>query len=133
MKFFAKLGLNSKVIERTHVGDNNAPTEKAGIEYLNKFYSYPFWKEYKKDGSIRKNKPGIGFTYDEDRDGFFKIIIIMFKYHFYPFQEANNLKYFFIPTSCFFIPFIKKVIIIVGIAINILVITNIRIKILMAR
>jgi len=70
MKFFAKLGLNSKVIERTHVGDNNAPTEKAGIEYLNKFYSYPFWKEYKKDGSIRKNKAGIGFTYDEDRDAF---------------------------------------------------------------
>jgi hypothetical protein len=70
MKYFAKLGLNSKVIGITHVGDNNAPTEEAGIEYLNKLHSYPFWKEFKKDGSIRKNPPAIGMTYDEDRDAF---------------------------------------------------------------
>ena len=74
MKYFAKLGLNSKVIGTTHVGDNNAPTEEAGIEYLNKLHSYPFWKEYTKtstDGNyLRKNPPAIGMTYDEDRDAF---------------------------------------------------------------
>ena len=70
MKYFAKLDLNSKVIGTTHVVDNNAPTEEAGIEYLNKLHSYPFWKEFKKDGSIRKNPPAIGITYDEDRDAF---------------------------------------------------------------
>ncbi len=70
MKFFAKLGLNSKVVGRIHIHNSDAPTEEAGIEFLNKTTNYPFWKEYKKDGSIRKNKAGIGFTYDEDRDAF---------------------------------------------------------------
>ena len=70
MKYFAKLGLNSKVTGTTHVVDNNAPTEEAGIEYLNKLHSYPFWKEFKKDGSIRKNGAIKGMTYDEDRDAF---------------------------------------------------------------
>ena len=71
MKYFAKLGLNSKVIGTTHVGDNNAPTEEAGIEYLNKLHSYPFWKEYiNESGGFRKNPACIGMTYDEDRDAF---------------------------------------------------------------
>ena len=74
MKYFAKLDSDSKVIGITHVGDNNAPTEEAGIEYLNKLHSYPFWKEYTKtstDGNyLRKNPPAIGMTYDEDRDAF---------------------------------------------------------------
>ena len=70
MKYFAKLGLNSRVTGITHVGDNNAPTEEAGIEYLNKLHSYPFWKEFTKDGSTRKNGAVKGMTYDEDRDAF---------------------------------------------------------------
>ena len=70
MKYFAKLGLNSKVVGRIHIHNSDAPTEEAGIEFLNKTTNYPFWKEYKKDGSIRKNKAGIGFTYDDDRDAF---------------------------------------------------------------
>ena len=72
MKHFTKLGLNSKVIGVTHVNDTDASTEEKGIEYLNKLHNYPFWKEYKKDGSIRKNSAGIGMTYDEDRDAFIK-------------------------------------------------------------
>ena len=70
MKFFAKLGLGSKVIGHTHMRSSDAPTEEAGIAYLNKLHSYPFWKEFKRDGSIRKNSAGKGYTYDEDRDAF---------------------------------------------------------------
>jgi len=70
MNHFAKLGLNSKVIRVTHVNDSDAPTEEKGIEYLNKLHNYPFWKEYKKDGSVRKRTAAIGYTYDEDRDAF---------------------------------------------------------------
>ena len=70
MKFFAKLGLNSRVVGHTHIRDIDAPTEEVGIAYLNKLHSYPFWKEFKKDGSIRKNSAGKGYTYDEDRDAF---------------------------------------------------------------
>jgi len=70
IKYFAKLGLNSKVIETTHVGDNNAPTEKAGIEYLHKHTNYPFWVQTFKDRSQRKHYASKGYTYDEDRDAF---------------------------------------------------------------
>jgi hypothetical protein len=70
MKYFAKLGLNSKVIGMTHIADEHAPTEKAGIEYLQKDTTYPFWVQGSKDGSIRKNAATTGYTYDEDRDAF---------------------------------------------------------------
>ena len=70
MKFFAKLGLNSKVVDSTHLSDSDAPTEEAGIAYLNKHRSYPFWKEFKRDGSIRKNNAIVGGIYDEDKDAF---------------------------------------------------------------
>tara|TARA_R110000796_G_scaffold247800_1_gene373779 strand:- start:752 stop:1123 length:372 start_codon:yes stop_codon:yes gene_type:complete len=70
MKYFAKLDLNNKVIAVTHVGENNAPTEEAGIQYLNNFYSHSSWKEYKQDGSIRKNIAEIGMIYDESKDAF---------------------------------------------------------------
>ena len=71
MKYFAKLGLNSKVIGFDHVGENNAATEQDGINYLNKLHSYPFWKEFKKDGSIRKNCALKGMIYDEEKDAFY--------------------------------------------------------------
>ncbi len=45
MKYFAKLNTDNKVISITHVGENNAPTEKAGIEYLNNLHSHSSWKE----------------------------------------------------------------------------------------
>jgi hypothetical protein len=59
MKYFAKLNKDNKVISITHVGENNAPTEKAGIEYLNNLHSHSSWKEYKQiqkkhDASIIK-------------------------------------------------------------------------------
>tara|TARA_Y100001951_G_C11157333_1_gene192731 strand:- start:136 stop:471 length:336 start_codon:yes stop_codon:yes gene_type:complete len=70
MKYFAKLGLNSKVVMVTHVGDDDAPTEEKGIEYLNRLHLHPFWAETFKDGSQRKNFAGKGHIYDEDRDAF---------------------------------------------------------------
>ena len=70
MIYFAKLGLNSKVVETIHIGDEYVPTEKAGIEYLQKHTNYPFWVQTFKDRSQRKNHAGIGYTYDEDRDAF---------------------------------------------------------------
>ena len=73
MKYFAKLSLGSKVVGFTHIHDNDASTEEAGIAYLNKLHSYPFWKEYKRDGSIRKNSANVGGTYDEDKDAFIPI------------------------------------------------------------
>tara|TARA_Y100000296_G_C5095360_1_gene217059 strand:+ start:529 stop:876 length:348 start_codon:yes stop_codon:yes gene_type:complete len=69
-KYFAKLGLNSKVIRVNGVADRIATTEQDGIDYLNKLYNYPFWVQCSKDDSIRKNGAGIGMTYDEDRDAF---------------------------------------------------------------
>jgi len=70
MKYFAKLSLNSKVVETIHIGDEYTPTEKAGIEYLQKHTNYPFWVQTFKDRSQRKNHAGIGYTYDEDKDAF---------------------------------------------------------------
>ena len=69
-KYFAKLGLNSKVQEVQLLGDNDAPTEKAGIACLHKTQNYPFWVQTFKDRSQRKNYAGTGYTYDEDRDAF---------------------------------------------------------------
>ena len=71
IKYFAKLGLNSKVVGIDHVGEQNATTEQDGINYLNKLHSYPFWKEFKRDGSIRKNQAFVGMFYDEDKDAFY--------------------------------------------------------------
>jgi len=86
MAHFAKLGLNSKVIQVLSVvnevlhDSNGIEQEVNGIEFLNKLYNYPFWKQtsYNTHGGIhnnggtplRKNYAGIGYTYDEDRDAF---------------------------------------------------------------
>jgi hypothetical protein len=70
MKYFAKLGLSSKVITVLSVADKIATTEQAGIDYLTKLFNYPFWVQCSKKGSIRKNGAGKGYTYDDDRDAF---------------------------------------------------------------
>ena len=67
-KYFTKLGLNSKVLTVVCV-DDTITTEEAGIDFLTKLHSYPFWVQTFKDGN-RKNYAGKGYTYDEDRDAF---------------------------------------------------------------
>ena len=86
MASFAKIGLNSKVIEVVSVvnevlkDSSGIEREELGIQFLNELYSWPIWKQtsYNTHGGIhnnggtpfRKNHAGIGYTYDEDRDAF---------------------------------------------------------------
>ena len=86
MASFAKIGLNSKVIEILSVHNNvlkdsnEVEQETIGIDFLTKLTGYPIWKQtsYNTHGGIhndngtplRKNYAGIGYTYDEIRDAF---------------------------------------------------------------
>jgi hypothetical protein len=86
MASFAKIGLNSKVIEILSVHNNvlkdsnGVEQEVNGIDFLTKLTGYPVWKQtsYNTHGGVhssggtpfRKNHAGIGYTYDEDRDAF---------------------------------------------------------------
>jgi len=86
MASFAKIGLNSKVIEVLSVvnevihDSNGIEQEAIGIDFLTKLTGYPLWKQtsYNTYGGVhssggtplRKNHAGIGYIYDEDRDAF---------------------------------------------------------------
>jgi len=86
MASFAKIGLNSKVIEILSVvnevlhDSNGVEQESIGIDFLTKLTGYPLWKQtsYNTVGGVhnnngipfRKNHAGIGYTYDENRDAF---------------------------------------------------------------
>jgi hypothetical protein len=86
MASFAKIGLNSKVIEVLSVHNNvlkdsnGIEQEVNGIDFLTKLTGYPLWKQtsYNTHGGVhnnngtplRKNHAGIGYTYDEDRNAF---------------------------------------------------------------
>jgi len=86
MASFAKIGLNSKVIEVLSVNNevlkdsNGVEQEVNGIDFLTKLTGWAIWKQtsYNTKGGLhteggtpfRKNHAGIGYTYDEDRDAF---------------------------------------------------------------
>ena len=86
MASFAKIGLNSKVIEVLSVHNNvlkdsnGFEQEAIGIDFLTKLTGYPVWKQtsYNNHGGVhnkggipfRKNHASIGYTYDETRDAF---------------------------------------------------------------
>jgi hypothetical protein len=86
MASFAKIGLNSKVIEVLSVNNealkdsNGIEQEVNGIDFLTKLTGWAIWKQtsYNTQGGVhnnngtplRKNHAGIGYTYDEDRDAF---------------------------------------------------------------
>jgi hypothetical protein len=86
MASFAKIGLNSKVIEVVSVvnevlkDSSGIEREELGIQFLNELYGWPIWKQtsynthkgtHNNGGTpFRKNYAGIGYTYDEDRDAF---------------------------------------------------------------
>ena len=76
MASFAKIGLNSKVIEVLSVNNevlkdsNGIEQESIGIDFLTKLTGYPLWKQTSYNNNIRKNFAGIGYTYDETRDAF---------------------------------------------------------------
>jgi len=87
MASFAKIGLNSKVIEVLSVHNNElkdsngVEQEINGIDFLTKLTGYPVWKQtsYNTYGGVhnnngiplRKNHAGIGFIYDQARDAFY--------------------------------------------------------------
>ena len=86
MASFAKIGLNSKVIQVLSVHNdvlkdsNGVEQESIGIDFLTKLTGWAIWKQtsyntyagvHNKNGTpLRKNHAGIGMTYDEDRDAF---------------------------------------------------------------
>ena len=76
MASFAKIGLNSKVIEVLSVHNNvlkdsnGVEQEVIGIDFLTKLTGYPLWKQTSYNNNFRKNYAGIGYTYDENRDAF---------------------------------------------------------------
>jgi len=76
MASFAKIGLNSKVIEVQSVVNevlhdaNGFEQEVNGIDFLTKLTGWAIWKQTSYNNNIRKNFAGIGYTYDETRDAF---------------------------------------------------------------
>ena len=86
MASFAKIGLNNKVMEviaidnKVLLDSNNIEKEELGIQFLTQLTYWPIWKQtsYNTRGgqhilsgtAFRKNHPGIGYTYDEDRNAF---------------------------------------------------------------
>ena len=87
MASFAKIGLNSKVIEVLSVHNNvlkdsnGVEQEVNGIDFLTKLTGYPLWKQtsYNTYGNkhtsggtpLRGNYAGIGFQYDQTNDVFY--------------------------------------------------------------
>ena len=76
MATFAKIGLNSKVIEVLSVHNNElldsngVEQEVNGIDFLTKLTGWSIWVQTSYNNNFRKNHAGIGMTYDEDRDAF---------------------------------------------------------------
>jgi hypothetical protein len=86
MASFAKIGLNSKVIEVVSVNNevlkdsNGVEQENIGVDFLTKLTGWAIWKRtsynthkgiHNNGGTpFRKNHAGVGYTYDEDRDAF---------------------------------------------------------------
>jgi len=95
MAHYAKIGINSKILSVEVVADadtynaDNQEDESVGIQFLTRVHGWPLWKKcsyntrggkhYDADGnlssdqskSFRKNYPGIGHTWDEDRNAFY--------------------------------------------------------------
>ena len=71
MAHFAKLGTGNIITTVEVVHNDIAPTEKAGVDFLNNLYnSRDVWKQTSYNGNIRKNFAGVGYKYDESRDAF---------------------------------------------------------------
>ena len=86
MASFAKIGLNSKVIEVLSVHNNElldsngVEQENLGIKFLTDLTGWAIWKQtsYNTVANVhlsggtpfRKNHAAIGYTYDENKDAF---------------------------------------------------------------
>ena len=76
MRYFAKLGINNKVMGVHTVHENElkdsagVEQESLGIEFLTNIHKYPNWVQCWQDHSKRKHMAGPGMTYDDERDAF---------------------------------------------------------------
>jgi len=76
MAYFAKIGLNNKVIEVQSIANevlhdsNGVEQEVNGIDFLTKLTGWSIWVQTSYNNNFRKNHASIGYTYDEDRDAF---------------------------------------------------------------
>ena len=76
MASFAKIGLNSKVIEVHSVHNDvlkdadGVEQESLGVDFLTRLLGWALWKQTSYNGNMRKNHAGVGYTYDEVRDAF---------------------------------------------------------------
>lgn len=65
MAYYAKLGLNSKVIAVLSVNNDvitdadGNEIEQLGVDFLHDLYNYPFWVQTSYNATIRKNYAGI--------------------------------------------------------------------------
>ena len=72
MATFAKIGLNSKVIESLSVHNdvlkdaNGMEQEALGIDFLTKLTGWAIWRQTSYYNNMRKNHAGIGYSYDEE-------------------------------------------------------------------
>ena len=95
MAHYAKIGINSKVLSVEVVADadtynaDGVEDEAVGIQFLTRIHGWPLWakcsyntrggKHYDAEGNesadqskaFRKNYPGIGWTWDQDKDMFY--------------------------------------------------------------
>jgi len=76
MAHFAKIGINSKVIEVIPLSDeycrgaDSTLSEEIGRQYLENTHGWPLWKQTYKKGTSRGNFARIGGTYDDDKELF---------------------------------------------------------------
>tara|TARA_R100001132_G_C3230535_1_gene65361 strand:+ start:130 stop:486 length:357 start_codon:yes stop_codon:yes gene_type:complete len=71
MKYFAKLDAANKVVAIHVLHDDVAPTEQAGMDFLNTTHKINnVWKQTFRDHSQRKHMACVDYTYDESRDAF---------------------------------------------------------------
>ena len=76
MRYFAKIGLNNKVVAVFNVHENelkdsnNVEQESLGIQFLNQTLGNGNYLQCWKDRSKRKHMAGVGYTFDEDKDAF---------------------------------------------------------------
>ena len=70
MAHFARLDENNTVAEVVVVNNSDAPDEATGIAFLLSLFGPANWRQCSYNGNIRKQYPGIGYTYDPVADVF---------------------------------------------------------------
>lgn len=70
MAHFAKLDDQNTVLSVVVVDNETAPNEAAGVAFLMQLLDYDRWIQCSYNGTIRKQFPSAGYTYDPSADVF---------------------------------------------------------------